>query len=563
MEIYERLERLRKNFLQRAATPWFLWAELAVVAVASFFFFRWYQFASTHLCGTDPYYHIRFAALTRQRGVILSFPWAQLSLWRDHFFDKEFFYHLYLALFTFDPSPQGLITGAKWAVVGTGTTTSVVFFAMLRHNRIRYPWLWWLLLAGSGGYLLFRINVTRPQTLSVLLLLVGLWVLLQERVWLVGLLSFVYSLSYTGHYQYPGLAVIYYLVVGLRERRWPWRLALASVAGMLFGWLCHPNFPNNIKGFYVQNILVIWHHLHQSVDLHMGGELNPMTTRSLLGVNSATIIPLWLAFTAALARPWRVSTRTLFLFAASTVHLVLTLNTKRFAEYWIPVTTLFSASYFTDAPGEFTLGHWLKHRRWAFWLATTILVAGIPVLLYRSHKDTFRQLDRCGEPTYAPSARWVAAHIPKGEFVLTCDWDDAPYLFFYAPDHRYTVFLDPTFMYAWKPEVWHRWDDLTHAKLRDPVRVIRQEFGARWIYCTSDFGAFRNQLRSRPGARLVYPNPAPGSLGTPCATNQDCPEATVCKNPDCRPGKRCTRRTGRCTRDPHVFVYELTSPDQK
>ena len=218
---------------------------------------------------------------------------------------------------------------------------------------------------------------------------------------------------------------------------------------------------------------------------------------------------------------------------------------------------MFNASYFTDAPEELTLGHWLRHRRWAFWVASAVLAVGIPVLLYRSHKDTFRQLDRCGEPTYAPSARWVARHLPKGEFVLTCDWDDAPYLFFWAPEQRYTVFLDPTFMYAWRPDVWKRWDDLTHAKLKDPIRVIRQEFHARYVYCTSDFGAFRTQLRTKPQARLVYPVPERTGLGRPCAVNTDCAEGTICNNPKCRPGRPCHSKTGRCQLDPHVFIYEI------
>ena len=51
--------------------------DLLGAAVLSAAFFSWYQFASTHLCGTDPYYHIKFAQLTRLQGPILEFPWAQ------------------------------------------------------------------------------------------------------------------------------------------------------------------------------------------------------------------------------------------------------------------------------------------------------------------------------------------------------------------------------------------------------------------------------------------------------------------------------------------------------
>jgi hypothetical protein len=556
MKWTERAENLWSKYLEVSSKRWFFGVELAVVAALSFTYFYIYQFASTHLCGTDPYYHIKFAELTRKHGIITDFHWSQFSLWKEHFFDKEFLYHLYLSLFTFGD----LIEGAKWATLVVGCGIFMSYFAVLRVNEVRYRWLWWVLLLSAGGYLLFRINVTRPQTLSVLLLIVGLHFLLNENYWIVGLLSFVYSLSYTGHYQYTGLTLIYMVVVGLRDHRWPWKVFVWATCGMLLGWLVHPNFPDNIRGFFVQNVMVIFHQLHQTVDLHMGGELSPMTTRSMLNVCSATIIPLWLVFTTALIKRHRASSKTLFLFAASTIYLILTMMTKRFGEYWIPVTGLFVAFYFGKGPEDLSLAHWWRNRRWAFWAMLGVLAIGLPTMFVRSHWDTFRQVNRCGESTYAPSARWVARNIPEGETVLTCDWDDAPYLFFYAPKQNYTVFLDPTFMYFWKPELWHRWDDLTHAKDRTPIRTLRGYFGVRYVYCTGDFRAFKKQLRKTPEAELVYPRPQPSARGTRCTVNTDCPEGTICKNPECKPGKKCQQRAGRCVTDPHVYIFRVERP---
>ena len=549
----DKAENLAAWYFSVRDTRWFRWAELALVILSAGTFFYFYQFASDHLCGTDPYYHIKFAYVTRHQGIIHNFHWARFSWWHEHFFDKEFIYHLYLSMFTFGD----LIQGAKWATVVMGTAIFTAYFLVLRENGVRYRWLWWLLLGSSGGYLLFRVNVTRPQTLSIFLLIVGLHFLINERHWIVGLLSLVYSLSYTGHYQYVGLAFIFLVVVRLKDHRWSWKPAVWALVGMLLGWLIHPNFPNNIQGFFVQNVLVIFHQLHKTVDLHMGGELNSMTARSLINVNPATLIPLWLGILVAIVRPFATNTRTLFLFVASTIYLVLTLNTKRFAEYWIPVTGLFNAFYYSSMPESLTLGSWWKNRRWAFYAMSAVLILGIPFLAYQSHKDTYRQLDRCGESTYMPSARWLAKHVPSGAGVLTCDWDDAPYLFFESTEHDYTVFLDPTFMYFWNPDMWHRWDRLTHGKDAHPIDTIVHRFKSRFVYCTSDFGDFKKQLSRYTQARLIYPVPNRSLLPHVCAVNLDCPDATICNNPKCRPGKPCHKRTGQCVPDPHVFMYEI------
>lgn len=575
--------------------------QLGLAALLSAVFFSYYQFSSEYLCGTDPYFHVKLAQLVRQDGPVLDFPWAQWSSWRDAYFDKEVIYHLYLSLFT----GGDVLLGAKVANVILGAAIFTVFLWILLQNRMRWAWFWWFLLLSSGGYFLFRMSVSRPQVLSVLILLLGLHFLMNERSLLVGVVSLVYSLSYTGHYQYVGLAFGYVGVVYLIEKRLPWRVFVYAAGGMLLGWIVHPNFPHNVTGFWLQNIQVIAAHWAPKVNLNMGGELNPMTTRSLLGVNGATLIPLWIAFAVALVKRPPVTTRTAFLFASSTLYLIMTLFTKRFAEYWIPVTALFHASFyspllsgwepvrrlvlfFTERRLLGTLAAVLLFPPNALWalaiflgkearearlrllartggvLVVVALVVGLGVQFVASHLDSFRQVNRCEEPTYGPSARFVRDRIPQGSKVLTCDWDDAPYLFFFSHRHYYTVFLDPNFMYSWKPEVWHRWDRLTHAKDPDPLGTLRDFFKADYVYCTADFGAFWWQLSSL-GAVQVYPDAeaqrqhelcVKNRECRPCGRHADCPEGMVCKHPG-NPNQEQRDQPKRCEKDPHVYVYQV------
>jgi len=149
--------------------------------------------------------------------------------------------------------------------------------------------------------------------------------------------------------------------------------------------------------------------------------------------------------------------------------------------------------------------------------------------------------------------------------VLTCDWDDAPYLFFYSHKHRYTVFLDPNFMYAWRPQVWHTWNRMANGKDPDPLGTLQDFFKADYVYCTSDFAALRGQLSRTVGAQQVYPSAEAQNLHQRCLahrdcricdSNQDCPESMVCKHPG--PMNREEKHLPkRCEQDPHVYIFRV------
>jgi hypothetical protein len=193
------------------------------------------------------------------------------------------------------------------------------------------------------------------------------------------------------------------------------------------------------------------------------------------------------------------------------------------------------------------------------------LIVTLGATFVRSYYDSYKQVDRCGDTTYGPSARFVRDEIPAGKQVMTCDWDDAPYVFYYSHKHYYTVFLDPNFMYVWRPDVWHRWDQLTHARDKDPLHTLRNFFSADYVYCTGDFGAFRSQLSRQSGAEQIYP---PRQVRDQydlcrrqgdclvCSQTSDCPKGSICKHPGA-PDKPKQDKPKRCEPDPHVFIFRV------
>ena len=63
----------------------------------------------------DGYYHARLAQLLPERGLSRSFPWTQLSTWRDGYCDKEVLFHAAMARRNWSASP-GVKSAARMAI---------------------------------------------------------------------------------------------------------------------------------------------------------------------------------------------------------------------------------------------------------------------------------------------------------------------------------------------------------------------------------------------------------------------------------------------------------------
>ena len=72
-------------------------------------------------------------------------------------------------------------------------------------------------------------------------------------------------------------------------------------------------------------------------------------------------------------------------------------------------------------------------------------------------------------------------------------------MYYYDPTHFYISGLDPTYLFDKNPELSKLYDRITTGEEEDPGPLIRDRFGARWIFSdnTKDHdGFFDNSLRS-------------------------------------------------------------------
>jgi hypothetical protein len=252
---------------------------LAVGAVAAAYL-GYLQFLTPFIPETDSYFHIKVAWLLRTRGVLHDFPWTVFSLWREHYFDKEWLYHVLLGLFT----GGDLVLGAKVAAVVFGTAIFGSFFLALRWSGIRTAWFWTLLmLLGCGGYFGWRVCLTRPHLWSMTLSIWCMYLVLRGAPRRLFVACVVYALSYTAPYVAIGYAALNLVARRVLERRWVVGLVVASVAGVAGGWALHPHRQSALLAVWTQTVQVLLSNQRfDTPELHLGGELSPASGASFL-----------------------------------------------------------------------------------------------------------------------------------------------------------------------------------------------------------------------------------------------------------------------------------------
>ncbi|HEX7975295.1 MAG TPA: hypothetical protein VF498_12870, partial [Anaerolineales bacterium] len=250
------------------------------------------QFATPNLPDNDGFYHIRFAALMRTQGLRPAFPWLPLTILNPReFYDHHFLFHVALIPFTFGD----LLSGAKWAAVTFSSLAFLCVWWLLRGQRVPYAGLWSLGLLAVSEAFLYRMSITRAQSLSLAVLAVGLHWLLTGKHARLAPLAFVYVWMYDAFPLLFLLAGVYVLAAwaaplslaepnnpaaptGQSSRRINLRPLIYTGIGIGLGLLINPYFPNDII-FAVRHILP---KLGNATAVSVGSEWYPYTTLQLL-----------------------------------------------------------------------------------------------------------------------------------------------------------------------------------------------------------------------------------------------------------------------------------------
>ena len=447
-----------------AAGLWFLLALLLLLAL---------RHNETLLSGSDPYYHLRFAAEVREHGIgTHELPWLRFSVFRDHWGDKEFLFRLFLLPFVGgeDPIQGGLLA---LSVLNALQAALIAFIGVRWFGKAGA--LLPILLLGTNTALLPRLNLLRPHNLSLLLLLLATYFIERRAYRRLGLTAAAYTLAYTAAHTLPLLCAGLFFLIALFRKEKEWGLLVYPPLGFLFGFLLHPAFPHNLLIWKITNI----NFYQDNEAANLGTEIFPLTSAQFLLFSSMS---LFLFFAAMLVtRPWhgapRVERRELILGGLALVFAGLAILGYRFIEYGAPFGMLYAFALFQrlDANPE----HPPRHRRIRAVLMPALLGYAVVVnLMIGSLMDVFETKTRFFKDQN--DARAFAEALPH-QARVAARWDTTAQYCFAAPHALFLSVVDPVYMHALDPAIYRMATDLFAGLCLDPVEIARGPLASDYI----------------------------------------------------------------------------------
>jgi hypothetical protein len=506
-------------------------SELGVGALAIGLLFWRLQFATQSICcgDFDGYYHVKWSRLLWENMKARhffppTFTWLPLTtLNPQSYVDHHLLFHILLIPFTAFRNPQ---MGAKIATVLFASLAVFACYWLVVRYEIRYRLLWLLALLASSAPFLYRLNMTKAPPFAIIFLVIGAFFMFERKHWQLLPLAFIFALTYDMFVLLALAAAIWMVVVAWTEERFEWRPLAYVTLGCVLGLVINPYFPHNLYLF--------WEHARvkiTAVDFatKVGNEWYPYDTREFL-VNCFVALAAMLAgYIAFDMNDRKRAQKPFFFLILSTALLLMNLRWKRFAEYFPPFAVLFAAftleqfwrsrAVFTRLPDDVLedLQPFLdreeptdaaKAKRseetWRIVKIASVAVALTGILganVYRTWDDI-----RKSEPPdyYEKGAAYMRTNIPAGQIVFNTDWDDFPRLFYFDPNHAYVSGLDPTYLLDQNAALSDLYEEITLGKKTDPGPLIRERFGARWVFSDIEHDAFYDNAIHSGWFDLVY-----------------------------------------------------------
>jgi len=472
------------------------------------------QFSTGAICcgDWDGYYHIRWSAELwnsfKSGHWLPEFKWLPLTVLNPKdYADHHFLFHLLQIPFLWFFEP---VTAAKVATVFYGSLAIFSVYWLMFRYKIDYLLLWFLALLNCANPFFYRMNMGKAPPLTIIFTTIGIYLLFERKyVWLLPLM-FVFVWTYS---LFPLLfiaAFIWALIIGWNERKVEWKPVAYTLGGMVLGNVINPYFPTNL--------LLFWEHFITKVKIGtdfavpVGGEWYPYSGQQLLTHFPIALIAMLIGYILFTIKNNKLPEKATFFLCFVTVLLTAQFRSIRFSEYFPPFAILFAAfswqafraSREPELPEDFReaiepyLDKEKKTEKEAVWgIIKQVSLWWVGIMLVALMFYNYRGIDIAGikqeglitsiknnEDTtrYKRVTDWMQANIPEGERIFNCNWDDFPKLFFFDTKHSYVYGLDPNYLYSENPELYQLLGDITSAKTEEAAPIIREKFGARYVF---------------------------------------------------------------------------------
>jgi hypothetical protein len=488
---------------------------IAIAMVLSYLQFR----TSAICCGDwDGYYHIRWSQLLwenfSQGKWLPTFEWLPLTVLNPaDYNDHHFLFHLLQIPFLWFLEP---VMAAKVAAVTFGTLAVFSVYWLLYRYDIDYMIVWLAAILTCANMFYYRMNMAKAPPLTIIITILGIYLLFERKyVWLLPLMfAFVWTYSL-----FPLLwiaALIWTVIIAWNERRFEWRPLVYTSAGLILGNVVNPYFPANLVLFvehFKTKLMVAGEYA-----VAVGGEWYPYNGMELLGHFPIAMIAMLIGYILFKPRNGKLPERATFFLAFVTMLLAAQFSSKRFAEYFPPFAILFAAFSLqafrvpevVQLPEDFKRDiepyldvekHTAARRRLNQQLAVVTVIGVLlavwfvintkGVHFWKINQDGIAETIAGNEADsrYRRAMAWATGvdsngkeNMPAGERFFNCNWDDFPKLFFLDTKHTYVYGLDPNYLYSENPELYKLLQDITNGKVDDAAPMIRDRFGANYIF---------------------------------------------------------------------------------
>jgi hypothetical protein len=494
--------------------------------------FRKLQFSTSAICcgDFDGYYHIKWTqtlwASIKSGQFRPLFPWLPLTtLNSKDYVDHHLLFHIFQVPFAVSSDPR---LGAKIASALFGSLAVLSCYWLLLRYRVRYAPVWLIALLGCSAPFLFRMNMAKAPPFAIVYLVIAIHLFFKRKYWPLLLLGLVFTWTYDLFVLLIMATVFWSVTIAISEKRFEWRPLVYVIAGCALGLIINPYFPHNLQ--------LLVEHMNikltaSDFNTKVGSEWYPYDSWEFLGNSAVACIAMLVGYIAFEPSERRRGQYPIFFLLLSTALMIMTARWKRIAEYWPPFAVLFAGfslkpwlegyrPYLTRLPAEVQeeLKPFLdregvpvteeKERTWRDVL-TTIAVASVSVVLsvffLVNLWATTKEIKQ-SEPHeyYQAGAEWMRNNVPAGQLVFNTDWDDFPRLFYFDPSHYYVSGLDPSYLFDKNPDLSGLYDRITLGSEEDPGPLIRDRFGARYVFSDNTHHDFFEHARASGWFDIVY-----------------------------------------------------------
>ena len=491
------------------------------------------QFSTSAICcgDFDGYYHIKWTrelwASIKNGAFPPAFPWLPLTtLNPKDYVDHHLLFHILQIPFAASSDPR---LGAKIASAIFGGLAVLSCYWLLFQYRVRYLLIWLIALLACSTPFLYRMNMAKAPPLAIVLLIVAIYLFFQRKYLLLLPLALVFTWAYDLFVLLVMAAFFWTVTIAITEHRFEWRPLVYVMLGCAAGLVINPYFPLNLQ------LLVE----HMKIKLtafdfntKVGSEWYPYDSWEFLGNSLVACIAMFVGYIAFEPSDRRRAHHPIFFLLLSTALMIMTARWKRIAEYWPPFAILFAGfslqpwfvgfrPYLTRLPADVLeeLKPFLDRevprpespeketdlRDWFRMIAAAAIALVLSAFLFVNLRSTMKEIgDSEPHDHYRKGAEWMRANVPAGQIIFNTDWDDFPRLFYFDPTHYYVSGLDPSYLYEKDPGLSRLYDRITLGQEEDPGPLIRQRFGARYVFSDNQHHDFFDHARVSGWFDIVY-----------------------------------------------------------